>query len=274
MQWLLSRQALQPLSQQRGARRTVGRALQMAAELFQLLPALEQWAGGGKATSQRPAEGSRTILLSKERFSLRCLYFYPNLTACRLNITVFNLPKILRSQVFPRQLKDRDAAALKCDSKLLLQEENLLLKMLFSPRLCSPKKLLWSRYLKRFIHSSSCPWHPYPPPPFPKPPSNCAEWLSGAEGQPSAYTPCQTQALSLKQATFAHWLPSNSSFRSEPYSKKLRSPLLWMPSFPRSHVSYFLLPLSSVTQQICIATGSGFVSQNFVCKSFLYLEGS
>lgn len=191
----------------------------MAAELFQLLPALEQWAGGGKATSQRPAEGSRTILLSKERFSLRCLYFYPNLTACRLNIAVFNLPKILRLQVFPRQLKDRDAAALKCDSKLLLQEENLLLKMLFSPRLCSPKKLLWSRYLKRFIHSSSCPWHPYPPPPFPKRPSNCAEWLSGAEGQPSAYTPCQTQALSLKQATFAHWLPSNSILGLNPIQK-------------------------------------------------------
>ena len=82
VRWLLSRQALQPLSQQRGARRTVGGALQMAAEFFQLLPALEQQAGGGKATGQSLTEGSKTILPSKDgHFSLCCLYFYPNLTA-------------------------------------------------------------------------------------------------------------------------------------------------------------------------------------------------
>lgn len=147
------------------------------------------------------------------------------------------------------------------------------LKMLFPPRLCSPKELLWSRYLKRFIHSSYYPWQPYPLPPSPRPPPNHAEWLSGAEKQPSSYTPCQAQALSLKQATFVHWLPLNSSFSSEPFLKKSRSPSLWMPSLPRSHVSYFLLPLSSVTQQIYLGTGSGFASQNLGCKSFLYLKG-
>lgn len=93
--------------------------------------------------------------------------------------------------------------------------------MLCSPRLCSPKKLLWSRCLKRFIHSSSCSWQPHPLPSFPKPPPNCAEWQSGAEEQPSSYTPCQAQELSLKQATFVHQLPLNSSFSSEPFLKKI-----------------------------------------------------
>lgn len=131
----------------------------MAAKLFQLLPALEQWAGGCKATGQSLTEGSKTILLSNEgHFSLQCLYFYPNLIAscCRLNVAVFNLTKILCLQVCPQQLKDRDAAALNWDSKLLLQEDNLSLKMLFLPRHCSPKTTLRSSYLKIFIHSSSC----------------------------------------------------------------------------------------------------------------------
>lgn len=46
------------------------------------------------------------------------------------DITVFNLPNIPHSQVFPQQLKDRDAVALRHASEFLLQEENLLLKML------------------------------------------------------------------------------------------------------------------------------------------------
>lgn len=109
----------------------------MAAKLFQLLPALEQWAGGCKAIGQSLTEGSKTIFLSNEgHFSLRYLYFYPNPTAscCRLNDAVFNLTMILSFQVLPQQLKDRDAATLNRDSKLLLQEDNLSLKMLFSPQ--------------------------------------------------------------------------------------------------------------------------------------------
>lgn len=88
----------QPLPQERGARRTVGRALQMAAELLQLLPALGQRAGGGKASNLSPTEGSKTTLLPHEgHFHLPCLYSYPNLTASPPAgwVAVSNLPRIL-----------------------------------------------------------------------------------------------------------------------------------------------------------------------------------
>lgn len=149
---LLSRAARSPCA----ARRTVSGALQMAAELFQLH--LRYSTGHLEArTPASPAlKEAKFRSFQKMDTSLCCLYFYPSVTAvaCRLNITVFNLTKILCLQVFPqRQLKDRDAVAPDCDSELPIHKNNLSLTMLFLTRVCSPKKLLWSRYLKRFIHS-------------------------------------------------------------------------------------------------------------------------
>lgn len=111
----------------------LGRALHVAAELCQVPPALQPWAGGGKASSHPPMR--KVNLFSFQRTVLSVLpLFIPKLNrqvTCRLHISVVNLPRTPRLHVFPEQLKDGDAEALQCDSKVLLQEVKLSLQDAF-----------------------------------------------------------------------------------------------------------------------------------------------
>lgn len=144
--------------------------------------------------------------------------------------------------------------------------------MLFSPRLSGPKKLLWNRFLKRFIPSFSCPRQPYPLLPFPSSLRNCAEWLCGAEGQLMPLSHVRCKHCPWNKPPLSTGFPQTPALALSPFKKKSRD-------LHHSGVTtliplklHLLLP-SPPLRYIHVGKGAGFASQNAGCESFLYLKG-